>query len=138
MIIIDCSVAFKWFRQEGEEDIDKALGILDSHLHSKEIITVPDLIIYELANVWATKSNLPPERSKVFLKDLENSHLVIESISFGLIDKAVTFSKKFNVSVYDAVYAVLAKEKGCKLITADKKFIEKTNLLFIKLLEEYI
>lgn len=137
MIIIDCSVAFKWFSQEDEEDIDKALEILDLHLCGKEIITVPDLIIYELANVWATKSNLSPERSKVFLKDFKNSQLVIEQISFELINKAVAFSKKYQVSVYDAIYAVLAKDRGCSLVTADKKFAEKINLPFVKLLEEY-
>lgn len=137
MIIIDCSVAFKWFSQEDEEDTDKALEILASHLHSKELITVPDLIICELANVWVTKSSLPLKSSKVFLEDLRDSHLAIEPISFELISKAITFAKKYKVSVYDAIYAVLAKEKKCDLITADKKFIEKINLPFVKLLGEY-
>ncbi|TSC87845.1 MAG: Uncharacterized protein G01um10147_348 [Microgenomates group bacterium Gr01-1014_7] len=137
MIIIDSSVAFKWFSQEDEGDIDKALEILDLHLQKKEIITVPDLIIYELANVWATKSNLPLKRSKVFLKDFQNSQFVIEQISFELINKAMTFSKKYKVSVYDTIYAVLAKEKKCLLITADEKFVEKINLPFVKLLQEY-
>lgn len=135
MIIIDASVAFKWFSQEGEEDIDKALEILDSHLRGKELIVVPDLIVYELANAWVTKAVLPLKRCLVLLKDLEKSRLKIEVISFRLINKAVTFSKKYNVSVYDAVYAVLAEEKRCSLITADKKFIEKINLTFVKLLE---
>lgn len=33
MVIIDASVAFKWFSQDNEEDVDIALDILDSHLH---------------------------------------------------------------------------------------------------------
>ena len=115
--------------------MNKALDILDSHLRGKELIIVPDLIVYELANAWVTKATLPLERCLVLLKDLENSRLKIEAIGFRLINKAVTFSKKHNVSVYDAAYAVLAEEKRCSLITADKKFIEKINLPFVKLLE---
>lgn len=137
MIIIDSSVAFKWFSQEDEKDVDKALDILDSHLRGKQLIIVPDLIVYELANAWVTKSDLPLKRCQVLLKDLENSRLKIEAISFRLINEAVTFSKKHSVSVYDAVFAVLAREKSCNLVTADKKFVEKVNLSFVKFLEEY-
>lgn len=137
MIIIDASVAFKWFSQEDEKDIDKALDILDLHLRDKELIIVPDLIVYELANAWITKSALPLKRCKILLKDLENSHLKTAAISFRLINKVVSFSKKYHVTVYDAVYAVLAKEKKCRLITADEKFVEKINLPFVKLLKEY-
>lgn len=135
MVIIDASVAFKWFSQDNEEDVDIALDILDSHLHGKELIIVPDLIVYELANAWATKAALPSERCLVLLKDLENSRLKIEATGFRLINRAVAFSKEYNVSVYDAVYAVLAEEKRCIMVTADKKFVEKINLPFVKLLE---
>lgn len=137
MVIVDASVAFKWFSEEKEDGVDKSLEILDSHLRGKEIIIVPELIIYELTNAWVNKSNLAINRLKIFLKDLKNNHLTIEFISFELINKAASFAKKYKVSVYDAIYAVLAKEKKCLLITADRKFAEKVNLSFVKLLEEF-
>ncbi|MDP3758645.1 MAG: hypothetical protein Q8Q86_02905, partial [Candidatus Daviesbacteria bacterium] len=57
MIIIDSSVVFKWF-DETETDGEQALRILRSHLSKSDNIIVPDLILYELANAWSTKSAL--------------------------------------------------------------------------------
>ena len=74
---------------------------------------------------------------KVFLKDLESTGIKFETISFELVLKAIDFSKKFRVSVYDAAYAVLAKEKGCDFYTADSKFVKAVNLPFVKHLSDY-
>lgn len=137
MVILDASVVYKWFAKN-EEYSHLALNILQKHVNGQEKIIVPDLILYELANAWVTKKALPSARVKINLKDLQDARLGIESSTFNLIAKAATFAKKYNVTVYDAIYAVLAKEKRCGLITADKKFIEKTNLPFVKLLKEYI
>ncbi|HBL52337.1 MAG TPA: PIN domain nuclease, partial [Candidatus Blackburnbacteria bacterium] len=50
---------------------------------------------------------------------------------------AVEISKKYEVSVYGASYVVLAKEKKCKLYTADAKFVSLVNLPFVKNLADY-
>lgn len=136
MVIIDASVAYKWFAKN-EEDSDLALSILQKHINGQEKIVVPDLILYELANAWVTKIAISNARVKTNLKDLHDASLEIESLTFDLISKAAAFAQKYRLSVYDAIYAVLAKEKGYKLITADKNFTEKINLPFVKLLEEY-
>ena len=73
MIIVDTSVAFKWFNEE--RDFAKALELLNSHLNQKEVIFVPELIIYELANSWATKSHL----------DLSQIHNNLKIVSVDLI-----------------------------------------------------
>lgn len=138
MVVIDSSVIFKWFVAENEGNVEQALKILENHLNKTETIIVPELLIYEVTNSWATKSNLTLSKIKVFLKDLENSNLQVESITFKLINKVLTFSKKHGVSVYDATYAVLAKEKKCDLITADNKFVDKVKLSFVKKLEELV
>lgn len=76
-------------------------------------------------------------------KILENVDLLEEylpkqiPINFKLIKKACQFSKKYGVSVYDAIYAVMAKEKKCNLITADDKFADKVNLPFVKKLSDH-
>lgn len=113
------------------------IDTLEDHLHKKEIITVPNLIIYELANAWSTKTRLSVEKIKTFLEDLKEIDLGIEPLTFALISKAVDFSKKYHVSVYDASYAVLAREKKCDLFSADSKFVEQINLPFIKHLNKY-
>jgi len=136
MVIIDTSVAYKWFSTE-EEDVSQAFQLLNAHLHKKEILVSPDIIIYELANAWATKTRLPIEKIKIFLKDFEQIKIGIEPMTFELIERAVKFSKDHHVSVYDASYAVLALEKNCILYTADSKFVKRINLPFVKLLTRY-
>lgn len=131
MVIVDASVAAKW-SDKNEADHLRALNLLEEHTQNKTIITVPDLILYELANVWATKSKLTLTRIKINLDDLRNANLQIEPATFGLIDKAIILAKKYNVSVYDATYTVMATEKKCNLITADEKFADCVKLPFVK------
>ena len=133
--IIDSSVVFKWF-SKGEVDRDLAIKLLDNHISNKIQLMVPNLIFYEIANAWATKSALSAIEVEANLSKLEEANLVIERIDFKLIKLAVIFSKKYQVSVYDATYAVVAEDKKCDLITADDKFANKVNLPFIKKLSE--
>ena len=137
MVVIDTSVAYKWFSTEKEEYLSYALRLLEAHLHKKDTITAPNLIIYELANAWSTKTKLSVEKIKTFLEDFEEIDIEIEPLTFALISKAIDFSKKYHVSVYDASYAVLAREQKCDLFTADSKFVEKMSLPFIKHLNKY-
>ena len=137
MVVIDTSVAYKWFSTEKEEHLSQALKLLKDHLNNKETIIAPDIIIYELANAWATKTKLSLRKIKTFLEDLQQIRIKIEPVTFELISKAVHFSKNHHVSVYDASYAELAKEKKCDLVTADSKFVEKMNLPFIKHIDKY-
>ena len=65
MIIIDSSLAFKWFNSS-EVDVERALVVWQEHIDKKTTICVPDLIVYELANAWATKSSLS-------LKEIKNN-----------------------------------------------------------------
>lgn len=134
--IVDSSVVFKWF-SKGEIDRDLALKLLSSHISKKIQLMVPNLIFYEIANAWATKSALSAIKVEANLSKLEEANLKIEQIDFNFIKQAVIFSKKYHVSVYDATYAVIAQEKECDLITADDKFANKVNLPFVKKLAVY-
>ena len=135
MVVIDASIAFKWFAREKEAFLPQALNILKAHLEKKEIIITPDIILYELSNAWITKTTLTTDKIKVFLKDLQNLAIIIEPLTYERAEKAAEFAKKYHVTVYDASYAVLALENKCSLITADAKFVKAVKLPFIKSLE---
>lgn len=134
MVVVDTSVAYKWFSPEKEELLPEALALLKN----SAVLIAPDLIIWELANSWATKTKLKTSQVKVFLKDFEEIEIKIEPVSFELVRKAVDFSKKYQVSVYDASYAVLAEEKGCDFVTADSKFVSKVKIPFVKHLSNVV
>lgn len=135
MIVIDASVIFKWF-DTNEEFHLQAKTYLKQHLLTQNRIIIPELLLFEISNAWATKTRLSEEDIKDNLTRLERYSLQVVSINFELLEQAVRFSKKYQVSVYDAVYAAIAEDKKCDLVTADDKFVDKVNMPFIKRLAD--
>lgn len=136
MVVVDTSVVYKWFNSE-EENIDQALKILEDHLRKQILITIPDIALYELANVLATKTTLTVKESVTTLKQLKKYNLNVLTANLTLLEKVIKLSKKHHTTVYDASYIVLAKEKRCDFITADSKLVSKVKLPFVKLLKDY-
>lgn len=133
MVVVDTSIVYKWIREEDTRHL--SLEILYRFLSGKEKILVPDILLYELANVLSNKTELS-------IKDIEEAwnlfidfNVPIFTPTASFMQKCLKFSKKYQVTVYDAAYAVLAKEKKCDLVTADDKFAQKTKLPFIKSLK---
>lgn len=135
-MIIDTSVGAKWIL-EGEEDKDKAILLLDSHKRGKEQIIVPDLFFYEITNTIVTKTELTLKHLTLSLKVIFKADLVVYHPTPEEIVQTAKLAKKFNTSVYDMLYAVVAKKHNTTLITADERFVKKTKLPFVKLLSEY-
>lgn len=131
MIILDASVINKIFLPT-EEGRDKAKQIVERHINKQEQVVVPDLLYYEIANTLVTKTQVPIITVLKALKRLYSFNFeVVHSVEKNM-SKISKFAKKYQVTVYDAAYAVLAKEKKYNLITADEKFVQAVNLPFVK------
>lgn len=136
MIVIDASVVSKLFLPL-EKHRQKSKEILRRHLQKLDDIIVPDLLHYEVANALATKTSLPLAKILKDLSRFEIYNFSIEHLTIKDMQEASKLSRKYKVSVYDAAYAVLAREKKCDLITADEKFVEQVKLPFVKSLRNY-
>lgn len=135
MIVIDASVAVKLLKSS-EEDAQKARSLLEDHLSSKQSITVPSLLYLEVANTLATRTNVSENDIEALLTLLNSFEFTIHSFSKkNLLDSAL-MAKKFTTSTYDMLYAVIAKEHKCQLITADPQFYRKTKFPFVRLLSQ--
>lgn len=133
MIVVDASVVIKWINQD-EQDSDLARRLLHRHLEKLEEIIVPRLLFYEVANTLATKSRTSKETMTKGLHLLLGSSLRIYLEQNKELIEASILAKDYHASVYDMLYALIAKKKKTRLITADKKFLEKTKFKFVKLL----
>ena len=136
MVVIDASVAYKWF-EEKEIEFYKAGLLLERHVLKRETLLAPDLIVYELSNAWGTKTKITKGEAVENLSAFEEANISLAGFNYDLLSKAITFSKKYKVSVYDAVYVVLAREKKCNLVTADNKFADQVGLPFVKKLSSF-
>lgn len=136
MIIVDASIAFKWV-QEDEVGRDKALNLLRKHAANLQKILVPPLFYLEVANAFVTKSTTTSESVREALKFIFDSNLNNYEPTQKDIFKAADLSKKYKTSVYDMLYAVVAKKHKAILYTADANFIKKTKFKFVKHLKEF-
>lgn len=164
MIIVDASVGFKWIFKKNELYLKEAKEILKKHLGQEEEITVPDLFFYQLAskpadisspqgvktrlqaefrnsfyeisNTLATKSNIPSRLATRLINKMYSFNLTSVRLTQKQVVKSIQLSKKYSTSVYDVLYAVVAKEKKTVLITADENFILKTGFKFVKYIKD--
>ncbi len=135
MIVLDASVVTKFINtQEKESDIAEKL--FQAHIEEAEKILVPTLLFFEVANALATKSDLKDEYIERGLSLLYNANFVIYQVNQKDMIEASLLAKKYKTSVYDMVYAVIAKNKKVDLITADNKFANKVNFSFVQTLSK--
>lgn len=119
-VVVDASVAIKWFLPEIHSEVASLV------LKSKQELLAPDLIWPEVGNIlWkkVRRSEISVEEAKGILKDF----LRFPLLTFGsklLLNSAWNLAEEFHISVYDALYLALANNKDCSLVTADRKFYD--------------
>lgn len=127
MIVLDASVIVKWFQKE--EGSDRALLWEGQHVAAEETIAVPSLLFYEVANVLKNKGGVSIKEAEAALESLEKLRLQIVEFSPSDLKDVFSFARLYNISIYDAVYAILAEWLRCQLITADRKLQQKLKSL---------
>lgn len=133
MIVIDASVGSKWFLKR-ESGVAQVKLIFEKHLSKLEEIIVPELFFYEIANMLSTKTEVSLWKVTYSLNKLYKAQLKIFYPEEKHILVAAKLAKKYKTSVYDMLYAVVAKAHKIDLITADEQFVKQTGFKFVKLL----
>jgi predicted nucleic acid-binding protein len=126
-LVIDASVAVKWFVPE--EASDKA----DEVSASDYTLLAPRLIMPELANALARKAMqklITPLDAAEYVRTLPQFLAGLLDID-DLIEPALQNACSYRHPIYDFVYLEAARRRDTKMLTADQKFIAKvkgTNL----------
>ncbi|MEK6693620.1 MAG: type II toxin-antitoxin system VapC family toxin [Nitrospirota bacterium] len=124
MIVLDSSVVLKWVFDE-EDAYERAIKYRRMHISGEEVVVVPSLFFYEIANVLATKTKLSNPEAADFFLTFWNFDL--ELFNFGLDEflSGITLSRRYEITLYDAAYIELAKRLRCSFVTADRRLYEK-------------
>lgn len=118
-IVVDASVAMKWFLPE--KDSDSA----DRVLTSAWPMHVPDLLLVETASVLWKKvrsSHLSRSEAATIRHGLESVSLILHPVG-PLIDAALELALDAGRSIYDSLYLALAFALDCPFVTADEKLV---------------
>lgn len=136
MIVVDTSVAMKWLLTEKEENVTYARLLLKDHLTGKNEILIPELLYYEIANALSTKTKVAPLNVTHLIKRIYSFNLKIYHPTDADVLTSARLAKKYNSTVYDMLYAVVAKKHKAILYTADANFVKKTKFKFVKHLKD--
>lgn len=120
-LVIDSSVAVKWFVPEANSD--KALQILRDYRNKKYRYLAPNPIYAEYGNIiWKKRifQGLSASDADFVIREFQN-------ISFILTPITVLFDDTFKIAVthqrtfYDSLYLALSRKENCEFVTADEK-----------------
>ena len=124
-IVIDTSVAMKWFFPE--TGFKKALELKDKQIKNEISIYSRDLFIYEFTSAFRNHSSVEIEKKDFSLAVSALMSLKIKFLPLKFQETTELFllSKKLNISIYDGSFVLLARKLKAPLYTADKKLFVK-------------
>jgi predicted nucleic acid-binding protein len=121
-IVVDSSVAMKWFYAEGEADVPEALALLQRHVVSGVVLCAPAHLLLEVANALRFRG-LTAGRITQAVEALLGLGLELAPIE-RLVARAAVIALAHDLTVYDAAFAALAEQLDAELVTADRRLAE--------------
>jgi predicted nucleic acid-binding protein len=130
MIVLDASVAVKWYlKEKGSEEADKLLV-------GEQRPVAPELIRAEVVAALCNQHRLygKPKEQMALLCERWSSDL--QEMSLRLFDHAPLMEQAWNIALsyqhalYDCIYLALAEQLGTPLVTADDAFVKKVKQRF--------
>jgi len=125
-MILDTSVIIKWFFNEEEENTQAANLILNRYLNNEIGIIIPEVAIFEIANV--IKNRIKSSQNKRIGANLIDKIFnlgIIFYINKEILKNAFNIAIDINESVYDCIFIATAEHFKSKMITDDRKLFSK-------------
>ena len=117
-VVVDASVALKWFVPENYSDL--ALRLLDARFRRH----IPVLLQTEVGQtIWKKvyqRKEMEAADGRSILRGLMVTELEVHAVT-PLLEPAFDIALATGRTVYDSIYLALATALGCKLVTADQK-----------------
>jgi predicted nucleic acid-binding protein len=117
-LVVDSSVAVKWFVTDGEDEVAEAWKVLESHRAGTCVLAAPAILRLEVLNaLW--RRQWPEEKLVEASSVLEGFCLEWHEIDAPAACAAASLAARYGITLYDAASATLAAELDAELITAD-------------------
>lgn len=123
-VVLDSSVIIKWFRKH-EPLQEQALELRRAYLDGSLFIHVPDLLIYEIANVLRYKPDMDQAKVRQATQSLFDMQIEIDYTGPKIMGNVIEMAYSYDVTVYDAAFVALAEQLEAHFITADEGLAQK-------------
>lgn len=120
VLVVDASVAAKWFIEE--EHADAALLVLDE----RNDLHAPDFFFLEMDNVfcrWIRRGDIPVADGQDLRQALRRCPVHAHPFS-SLLDLAFSIANETRRSLYDCLYLALADALDGRMVTADRRLYD--------------
>jgi predicted nucleic acid-binding protein len=122
-VVSDANVALKWFHAEGEEEVEPARALLAGQRERTVALRVLELTPYELGNALLRgRLHVDARRVAEVLEALAAICPAIVPTRDDLSD-AAALAEQHDLTLYDAVYAAVARRRGAELATLDRELL---------------
>ena len=119
VVVIDSSIAVKWFLSESEEQVGAALQLLADHAEGRLALAAPEHLLLEVLNALLHRGVCESDLAAA-ANHLLGAQLNLCPLS-DLAPDAAHLAARHGITLYDAAFAALAKRHDAELITADRK-----------------
>ena len=122
-IVLDASVAVKWFNSRDEDYVDAALLIQERKLKDEIGIIVPDLFFLEVLNAFITKSRFTTEDILTIKESLIKMSLKVIHPDSSILEESINIANANKLTIYDSLYIAVADLSDVNLYTEDKEIL---------------
>ena len=120
-LVIDASIAVKWFSTLEEANVPQAVDILDRCTKGQIDLLVPALLYYEVSNALVYKKVLSNEKVRLSIAGLFSLGMQTIHTDTDFMLMSAGLARQFGITVYDACYVALAQRLDCPLVTANPR-----------------
>ena len=122
-VVIDASVAAKWYLEE--EHSDHARRLRDSFVLGTVTISVPALLLYETLNALKYSGVYDEKELEAAASSLSKYGFEVFQPTGELYRETAHDSVRHDISVYDASYIALSTHLKVPLFTVDREILDK-------------
>jgi predicted nucleic acid-binding protein len=124
-LVVDASVALKWFLSANEAYLDQARAVAAAIELSGTVLFAPPHWAAEVAAVLARVEPGVMDDALLLLHDMRP----ITAGGMQLLKRAADMSVALNHHLFDTLYHAVALEEGATLVTADEMYFSKAQSL---------
>jgi predicted nucleic acid-binding protein len=120
MLIVDASVAIKWFKQEHDSPLAELVPLADA-------LTAPEFMLAELCNAGGRRTGAGCSRPRRPTRSRLRFALTVAHLRplEPLASRAVVVARALDHPVYDCFYLAHAEREAVPLVTADARLLAK-------------
>jgi predicted nucleic acid-binding protein len=140
MIVVDASVAVKWYFLE--QNSDAAIALFK--LHARRI-SIPDIFGVEVLSTLVREANSAKAKSAAIQQQIMRFQQLLETSALALVyttpaqlKDATDIAIALGHPLKDCIYLNLARDLNCSLITCDARFAVRAKTIWpaVQLLAE--